>query len=648
MGAQDRTYDQLLQDERRLRTLIEHGHDLLITLDASFAITYISLSSETILGRTPRELIGVPALQLVHPDDVERVAGLLLRAIQEPGERIEDRVRVLHADGSTRELAGRGVSLLHDPNVGALVIAIRDVTEREQQAAALAKSEERFRMLADRARDIIARYRIEPEPKLEYISPAVERITGYTPEEYYADPHLHVRLIHEEDRSRLATLMQRTPEEMGIPITLRWVRKDGESVWIEQSLVPELDAQGRMVAMESISRDVTEQVRLEGDLRRAQKLDAVGRLAGGIAHDFNNLLGVTLLCGERLKRAVEHDPSLNQWVDMILDSARRGSELSQQLLAFARKEAARDTACDVHLVVRALQPMLQGLLPESMRLQLDLKATEPDIKLSKGQLEQLLVNLVVNARDAMPRGGAIAVRTANRPVINQASLRSTTSDAMPRGLVLQVADQGVGMDDTVLERVFEPFFTTKAPNDGSGLGLSVVYGIVTQSGGQIAVRSEPGEGSVFTMCWPLDESGEARAREPEPIVGGHETVLLVEDAALLLALEADMLERLGYRVLRAGTGVAAERCFEAALREGRAPELLLVDVGLPDDDGVALATRLLARVPSLRVVYTTGDANEDLVRRATIRGQLTLVTKPFTEAELAHVVRAALDRPKPV
>jgi CheY-like chemotaxis protein len=201
------------------------------------------------------------------------------------------------------------------------------------------------------------------------------------------------------------------------------------------------------------------------------------------------------------------------------------------------------------------------------------------------------------------------------------------------------------MSESVLERVFEPFFTTKAPNDGSGLGLSVVYGIVTQSGGQIAVRSEPGEGSVFTMCWPSEDAN-ARAREPEPIRGGDEVLLLVEDAALLRALEADMLERLGYRVLRAGSGVDAERCFETARRDGEPVQLLLVDVGLPDDDGVALARRLVARDPSLRVVYTTGDATEDLIRRAATPGGLTLVTKPFTEEELARVVRRALDSEK--
>jgi DNA-binding response OmpR family regulator len=171
-----------------------------------------------------------------------------------------------------------------------------------------------------------------------------------------------------------------------------------------------------------------------------------------------------------------------------------------------------------------------------------------------------------------------------------------------------------------------------------------VYGIVTQSGGQIAVRSEPGQGSVFTMSWAAEDEPGTRAREPQPIVGGDETVLLVEDAALLLALEADMLQRLGYQVLRAGTAVAAERAFESALQAGKPPQLALVDVGLPDDDGVALAGRLCERMPGLRVVYTTGDANEDLVRRATIKGQLTLVTKPFTEEELARVVRAALDR----
>ncbi len=500
-----------------------------------------------------------------------------------------------------------------------------------------------FRTLADRAQDIIARYEVLPEPRMVYISPAAERITGYPLADFYDDPHLHLKLVHPDDRDRLALLIQRTPDELSIPITMRWVHKDGHTIWIEQRIVPEVDDSGRVAATDSISRDVSDQVRLEHDLRRAQKLEAVGRLAGGIAHDFNNLLGVTLLCAERLRHAVDGDEKLSQWVRMILESAHRGADLTQQLLDFARREARVDGHCELNQVVRKLQPMLARLLPEDVHLRVRAAAEESRIGLDQGQLEQILVNLVVNARDAMPRGGVLTIGTGSAPAASAAARRGgPADDGAPRGVELHVSDTGVGIPEDLRDRIFEPFFTTKEATEGSGMGLSVVYGIVKQSSGQIEVRSAESGGTVFTLRWPLVSAAQAEEAPPAaaPAPGGTETLLLVEDDPLLRRLEAEMLRSLGYSVLEAGTVEEAERLF---VEEPGPVPLLLTDVVLPDGSGVTLAERLHERSVALQVVYTTGHTDAEMTRHGLPEGQLMLVTKPFTEGELALVVRAALD-----
>ena len=306
----DRELEEARREAQRFRALVEHGSDLLILMDADGAVVYASPSSRDVMGYTPEEMVGRRGLDFVEGPQKAVAAGQLERLLKSPGDAIEDRTIIQHRDGSYRDIRWTARNLLTDPDVAAVALTARDVTEQERRDAALAESERRFSLLADRAHDIIARYRVFPEPSVEYISPSVERVTGHPQSAFYEDPHLHLKLIHPDDIDGLALLMQRRPEELSVPTTLRWVHKEGHIVWIEQRVVPELDDSGRIVACDAIARDVSDQVRLENDLRRSQKLEAIGRLAGGIAHDFNNLLGVTLLCGERLRRAIGDDERL--------------------------------------------------------------------------------------------------------------------------------------------------------------------------------------------------------------------------------------------------------------------------------------------------------------------------------------------------
>ncbi|MDH5674502.1 MAG: PAS domain S-box protein [Myxococcales bacterium] len=621
--------ESLRREVRQLRALIEHGRDLLILLDAEARIIYASPSMVRVMGYTPREVVGEIGLRFVVPEEVERVAAMIAEVIASPGTSRLYNLRLQHKSGAPLDVEAIGTSRLQDPAIGAIVVTISDLTDQKRREAALQTSERRLQLLASRAHDIIARHRLKPRPQLEYISPAVERITGYPVAAFHEDPELHMQLLHPEDRVRYQRLMQGPPESLSEPITLRWTHRDGHTIWIEQRLVPELDANGQLVATESISRDVSSQIRLEQELRRAQKLEAVGRLAAGVAHDFNNLLGVTLLCAERLEASLKGDSRYVQWVSMILDSTRKGSELTQRLLAFARTEATREASADVPRVVRELQPMIARVLPEDIRLNVVLADGPLSVGVGRGELDQTLMNLVVNARDAMPRGGRLHIEV----------LLDTLSDA-PQRVVLCVRDSGVGLSEEQQHRIFEPFFTTK--NEGSGLGLAVVYGIVQRSGGRIQVESSPGIGSTFTLSWPrLDAPLKSDSPGAVPVAGGSETVLLVEDSDPLRRLASEMLGARGYTVLEAATAAEAER-----IADTQAVDLLLADVVLPDASGPELAVKLAARDPDLRVLYTSGHAADEVARRGTSKRSVALLPKPYSEEELVRSVQTALAEPR--
>jgi nitrogen-specific signal transduction histidine kinase/FixJ family two-component response regulator len=392
---------------------------------------------------------------------------------------------------------------------------------------------------------------------------------------------------------------------------------------------------------ETIVEDITERYQLEEQLRQAQKMEAVGRLAGGIAHDFNNLLTAILGYSELLLDRVRAEPDLASDVEEIRRAGQRASSLTRQLLAFSRKQVLQPQLLDLNVVVAELGKMLQRVIGEDIRLHVVAAPTLGAVRADLGQIEQVLMNLAINARDAMPRGGSLTIRTEETKLPPDLA-RLESADATGAYAALSVADTGCGMSPEVRARIFEPFFTTKGPDKGTGLGLSTIYGIVTQSGGYITVDSERGRGTTFTVYLPVAEHVSQAAPEAAPSrdsYAGTETILLVDDEAALRSLARKVLERYGYHVLEASDGNTALKLTDQF--DGRI-HLLLSDIIMPGLHGPDLAQWIVARRPDVRVLYISGYP-----QLATDSGRMgahiTFLQKPFNPDQLAKAVRQCLD-----
>ena len=476
----------------------------------------------------------------------------------------------------------------------------------------------------------------------------VFRIFGVREDQFAGTVQDFFARVHPDD----VEMVRRAAEEAtaeGRPYAVdhRIVRPDGTIRWVHERADVLLDEQGRPTRIIGIVQDITDRRAAEealrhseAQLRQSQKMEAVGRLAGGVAHDFNNLLTVITGRTQLLLAQIGADPARRRELELIEQTAERAASLTKQLLAFSRKQVLQPTRLDLNTVVAELASLLRRLIGEDVELTLRATPDLPPIHADRAQIEQVVVNLVVNARDAMPRGGRLTISTG--------TLNATGfgGDPVPRGewVTLAVSDTGHGIARESQPLVFEPFFTTKGPGKGTGLGLSIVYGIVEQSGGRIALDSEPGRGTTFTVYLPVavERTTDAVARSAPTPTRGHETVLLVEDEPEVRRLTREILETQGYAVLEAADGATALR----TARDHRGSiDLLLTDVVMPGLRGHEVAQALAAAGRRPRVLYISGYP--DLVGADSAIGEQWLLPKPFSPAELARKVRAVLDEPSP-
>jgi two-component system cell cycle sensor histidine kinase/response regulator CckA len=525
---------------------------------------------------------------------------------------------------------------------GLLVLAsIIDISERRQAETQIRETEVRFRELADNVREIF--FVLDPQTwRALYVSPAYESIMGRVQAEAYAGPFSWAAGIHPEDQERvLATAQESARTGAFATVVYRVVRPDKTMRWVRARATPVRDGAGQVVRLVGIAEDITDLKGTEAQLVQAQKMEAVGRLAGGIAHDFNNLLTVITSYGELQLDDLPAEDARRADLEEIVRAAREAAKLTRQLLAFSRRQVLDVTVLSLNDVVTNLNKMLMRVIGEDLDLALVLAPDLGAVRADPGQIEQVLMNLAVNARDAMPNGGKITIETSNVELTED--YVRTHEPVLPGSYVLLAfSDSGLGMDEATKAHIFEPFFTTKEIGKGTGLGLATVYGIVKQSDGFIWVYSEPGHGATFKIYLPrVTEAAERLvATAPAPIRRGRETILLVEDDPAVRKVERAVLERLGYTILVADRPSVA---LEIAA-SGPPPDLLLSDVIMPEMNGRDLARQLQSKWPKLKVLYISGYTDDAVVRHGVLEAGVSFLQKPFAPEALAQKVGQVLDR----
>ena len=513
--------------------------------------------------------------------------------------------------------------------------------ERKESEKALRASEAAFRGLFESAPDAIVL--VNEDGRITLVNAHAESIFGYAREELIGKPVemlLPERFRERHIGHRTAFQANPTIRRMGVGIELFALRKDGVEIPVEVTLSPLRTNEHTEIL--SIIRDVSERKQLELQLSQSQKMEAIGTLAGGVAHDFNNHLGVIIGYSELLLDRLPPCDPLRKSATMIREAGQRSASLTRQLLAFSRRQIFEPKVLDLNVVVSDIDSMLRPLIGEDVELVTLLDPSLGKLRADPAQVDQIIMNLAVNARDAMPHGGRLILQTSNAD-LDEAYASKHATVKPGHYVMLAVSDNGTGMDKQTQEQIFEPFFTTKEKGQGTGLGLSMVYGIVKQSGGYIWVYSELGQGTTFKIYLPrMDEDVADASAEPvlRPASTGQEIVLVVEDEGMLRELFCEFLRESGYTVLAAGTG---EEAVEISSRHQGPIHLLLTDAVMPGIRGRELAHSLEQRRPDMKVLFVSGYTDDSVLRSGLVEPGTAFLQKPFSRGALTRKVRAVLD-----
>ena len=630
----------LRESEERYRLLVESATDGIYRIDPRGIFTYANPIASRVLGMGEGSIVGRTYLDFVRPDFRMEGIELYRRQIKQQIPVTYWEFPALRADG--RDVwVGQNVQIeVRDGRVVALLAVARDITARRAAEDALRESEERHRFLAEHSQDMLARMSLDG--RFLYVSPVCRSLLGMDPEALVG--RSMADLCDAGDAERLQAVQCRLIGHHGVETTtFRVQRDDGKDVWLEtthQAIVD--DDTGAVQGFLAVSRNVTERRRLEEDLRHVQKMEAVGQLAGGVAHDFNNLLTAIRGFSDVLFQSIRADDPRRADVLEICKATDRAATLTRQLLAFSRRQVMRPEALSLNTVVTDLARILQRLLGESIAVTTRL---EPDLAIvcvDPGQMEQVLLNLALNARDAIGQaGGTLTIETANVEFAAGADARH----APGAYAVLRVIDTGSGMTPEVRERLFEPFFTTKEMGRGTGLGLSMVYGIVTQSGGFITVDSAPGQGATIAIHLPSTPGASQAARPAPPrsrvVRGGTGTILIAEDSEGVRALAERILRDEGYTVLTARDGIEA---LDVARHHAGDIDLLLTDVMMPRMNGGELARAFAAERPEAVIALMSGYVDEEALRHTLDDPEAPILQKPFSALTLLERIRSLLLR----
>jgi PAS domain S-box-containing protein len=619
----------LKESEERFRHMADTAPVMLWVTDAEKQFIFVNRTWLQFTGRTLEQEVGTGWAAGIHPDDLQRCFETLSAAF-DARRSFQIEMRLRRADGEYRSILCSGVPRFLTGAVFAGYIGSDiDVTDLQ--------SEERFRQLVENIDQVFWMFDLVKERVL-YLSPAFEKVWGHRPAVLYNDRGPLLESIHPDDGGKFRAFIEKAGS-VHTEGAYRIVRLDGSVRWIQDRAFPILDAEGKPYRVAGIAEDVTSRRELEEELRQAHKMEAVGRLAGGVAHDFNNLLTIMGGYSQMLIDETEvADPKRGR-LEEILSATNRATTLTRQLLAFSRRQPLQPKLVHLNHILTSLQALLRPLVGEHIRIETVLDPEVSRILAAPHQIEELVMNLAANSRDAMPHGGEFRMETgmANLPEMPENPARTNG-----RWVRLRISDTGCGMDDRTREHAFEPFFTTKGVGKGTGLGLSTVYGIVRQNDGEIRLSSAPGKGTTFDLYFPAVLGREAEGELPggraakTPVTG---TILVVEDEPALRGLVRHTLEQSGYQVVEAGDGYEAVRIIE---QYGGDIDLLLTDVIMPLMNGHELASRVKAMRPATQVLYMSGYTDDVLAFHGIASPEIAFLQKPFTPSELIAQVAAML------
>jgi PAS domain S-box-containing protein len=642
-GQRKESRETCCEAENRYWQMTENIRDVLFLSDRlAGKVHYVNSAYEQVWQRSREELLSNPGswAESIHPDDRHRVV-LTLTGWKSTEPLIQE-YRIIRPDGSQRWIRDRAFPVQDKSGELCQIAGVaEDITERKRAEETIRESVERLRSVFEGA--AIGMALVDCEGTWLQVNPALCRILGYSASEL-AETTLQA-LTHPDDLDAEVSLIRRTVsgELDSYEVDVRFRHVSGRWVHTLVSGAVTSHADGEMPRLIIQVQDVTHRKELEEQLLQAQKMEAVGRLAGGVAHDFNNLLTAIIGYSQLAMARLAPDDRLQLELDEIYKAAMRAAGLTGQLLAFSRRQAAEPKVLELDVITSGIAKMLKRVIGEDIEVVTLAEQKVGRIKADPIQIEQVIMNLAVNARDAMPDGGKLTIETRN-VTLDEQYTRWHMNVRPGQYVMLAVSDTGCGMDAETRSRVFEPFFTTKEQGKGTGLGLSTAYGIVKQNGGDIWIYSEPGKGTTFKLYFPrVDECEErvATAEESRSMPRGSETILVVEDETLVRTLAGDVLRGLGYTVLEAPDGDEALRVVR---QNGCDIHLLLTDVVMPRMSGRELADHVKALLPGINVVFASGYTDDTILQYGIMEAGAHFIQKPFSPAGLAHKVREVLDR----